>query len=184
MDPLLADIDLVQRVVAGDMAAAEELFVHRTQRDVEWLAWHYRYEDLPGALCLHLSEDDYRRLRTYRGLCPVKSWVRQVAARLCLQHVKDSARFEHHDNMGEILDHLGESAPFDDGGSDRAIVLNAIEALKAERERLILRMLVYEHKDLVEIANILGVTRSNADVIKHRAIANLRQILKEVGVNG
>jgi len=86
------DAVLVQEVCAGDDAAAERLFVDVCGQVIECLSKRFDYEDLLVDLYIHLSADNWRRLRTWRGESSIQAWITQVALRLCYQHVTRNSR--------------------------------------------------------------------------------------------
>jgi RNA polymerase sigma factor (sigma-70 family) len=177
----LSDRDLVERICTDDPEAAEELLLRRCGRAIAWLSRQYSYEDLLGHLYLHLREGNWRRLRTWRGDSPIVRWVEQVAVRICRRKVKDSRRFVSLEDGGYGL--LEEPGWRPDEQwlrtVERVRLLEAIEQLDAQRDRLVLLAAYFEGKDPDDIAAELGITRGNVDVIKHRALKRLRRMLED-----
>src|SRR5579871_6840815 len=87
-----AEVDLVRRTCSGDRAAAEELFLTVLGPMLGGIARQWNCEDLPDEFFVHLSEDNWRRLKTWSGKAPFKPWARIVARRLCNHMMKDSRR--------------------------------------------------------------------------------------------
>jgi len=81
-------VDLVNRTCNGDRAAAERLFTVVLGPTIAAISRYWRCEDLPDELFVHLSENNWRRLRTWSGKANLKSWIRIVARRLSVQMVK------------------------------------------------------------------------------------------------
>ena len=173
------DMTLVARVLINDGCAIEELFIQRCGQEIGFLSIRYRQDDLLGELYFHLSQDDWRRLRTWQGRSSIKCWVEMVAVRICLYRVKDFSRFEPLDNWVDILQ-------ADGFGSKEALVRNAeisdvleaIEKLETERDKTVMRSLLINEMDLNEIATELQISADQAYVVKCRAIKRVKQIIK------
>ena len=163
---------LVAQVVANDYEAIEELFIARCGTAIKFLSARFQYEELLGELYVHLCENDWRRLRTWQGRSSIKRWVEQVAIRICL-HMKDFRPTEPLENYEDVLQ-APEASP---QRADITDVLEAIERLDVDRDRLVMRMLLIEKKELSEVALELAISPNNAYVIKCRAIKRLRDLL-------
>jgi DNA-directed RNA polymerase specialized sigma24 family protein len=136
------EIDLVSRTCNGDRAAAEQLFAVVLGPTIAAISRYRRCEDLPDELFVHLSENNWRRLRTWSGKANLKSWIRIVARRLSVQMVKgwtrsislsDGEDRDVADGHDSVLDRLIES----ERGME---LLNAIERLESPRDQAVLRM--------------------------------------------
>lgn len=171
------DLSLIERVCAGDREAAEELFGIRIRRKISHLAKRCSYDDLPGELYLHLTEDNCRRLRTWKGDSSLDSWVQRVAINLSIQRLKKERRLVLYD-PDVMAEKWGVELDFNKGLL-RSDLLRAIEALSNVQERLMITLHVLQDKSIEEVATILRVTRNNADQIKRRAIKHLREKLTE-----
>src|ERR1700722_9429330 len=82
------EYQLVQRTCAGDREAARILFCELLGPLAEALGHRWNYPDLPNQLFVHLCENDWRRLRTWKGPGCVKGWARAVCRNLFLAEVK------------------------------------------------------------------------------------------------
>lgn len=168
------------RTCAGDRAAAETLFTTILGRVIDGVSRRWDYPDLLDELFVHLSENDWRRLRTWKGESSLEGWVRVVANRICSAAVQDRRRLVPLP-LGEERDFASE----EEHVIERMIreettvgLLEAIEQLDTPRDRLVLRMHYFDGRDLPQIAGDLGVPLSTVYVIKSRALARLRQRLK------
>jgi DNA-directed RNA polymerase specialized sigma24 family protein len=167
-----SDEDLVRRVCANDNAAAEELFIVRCGKTFAALSRQFRYDELLNDLYLHLREDDWRRLQTWENFGPLEGWMRKAAFRLCLHHAKSEGRLVAlpSDSFETLLASIFESP---DDYVLRAELLRAIEHLKDQRQRYLMRGALAD-RAIEEMAEELMIRRSYADVLKNRAIAELR----------
>lgn len=179
-DALARDRALVERVLSNDSAAATELLDVRCGPLIRYLARYYSYEDLPNALYIHLREDDWHNLRTWQGRSTLPGWIRQVGSNLCLGQLKGIPAFQPLEKVGNFISSDSGSP---DGPEARMRRLDLIKAVRTlpPRERFLIIQNVFRDRPLAEVAARLGVTRENADVIKHRAVQHLREYLLRKG---
>jgi DNA-directed RNA polymerase specialized sigma24 family protein len=174
---LQQDRYLIAKVVQGDASAIEELFCNRFGRSAVFLAarFHMAPHEILSDLYWHLSEDNWRRLRTWRGDASLKRWLELVSVRLSLKSVKDSARFTPLEELEGGLVNSEERQSATDA-AEISSVLEAINKLPSGKMRLVAR-LSFEGVDPVRIAEILNLKRGYVDTLKCRAISGLREIL-------
>jgi RNA polymerase sigma factor (sigma-70 family) len=174
------DRALVERVCNDDEDAIEDLLTLRCGSVLRYLSQQYRYEDLKNELYVHLKENNWRRLRTWQGRSPISAWVKQVAIHLCLKQVKGFAAFESLEKMAHIASHGSDGHHGYEISLRRLDLIKAIRALADPRERLFVIQHVFRDRPIQEVAESLGVSRENADVIKHRAVEHLREWLLRI----
>ena len=179
------EIDLVNRTCNGDRAAAERLFIVVLGPTLAAISRYWRCEDLPDELFVHLSENNWRRLRTWSGKADLKSWVRIVARRLSVQMVKgwtrsislsDGEDRDLADGHDSVLDRLIES----ERGME---LLNAIERLESARDQAVLRMYYFDSKSPSFIASKLACPIDRVYVIKTRAVKRLQHLLERAATD-
>jgi RNA polymerase sigma factor (sigma-70 family) len=175
--PVHADIPLWEAICAGGASALEELFVVRCGRMTEYLGRKYGFRDLPGELLLHLREDDWRRLRTWKGRSSLKTWVEQVAIHLCLKYAKETNRFKPLEHWNELEDATRRAETEERSRFSRLDALKAMNTLRNTQERNLLVLHILQGLPIAEAAGLMGITRGNADVVKHRAIRHMREAL-------
>ncbi|HEY2293577.1 MAG TPA: sigma-70 family RNA polymerase sigma factor [Thermoanaerobaculia bacterium] len=179
-DRVAQEAALVRRVCAGDRAAAAELFTTVLGATVNAVAQRWSYPDLLDDLFVHLSENDWRRLRTWQGRSSLQGWVRVICTRICREAVQGSTR------LAPLT--LGEDRAVVDPAEDvvdrlireesRLGLLEAIEQLDTPRDRLVLRLHYLQEHDLPAIATQLGIPLSTVYVVKSRALDRLRTKLQ------
>jgi RNA polymerase sigma factor (sigma-70 family) len=167
---------LVRRVCAGERAAAAELFTTVLGATVDAIAQRWNYPDLLDDLFVHLSENDWRRLRTWEGRSSLQGWARVICIRICREAVQGSRRL--------VPLTLGEDRAIVDPAEDvverlireesRLGLLDAIERLETPRDRLVLRLHYLQGCGLPDIAEQLGIPLSTVYVVKSRALSRLR----------
>jgi RNA polymerase sigma-70 factor (ECF subfamily) len=177
------DRALVERVAAGDAAAVREMFVERHGRSLSYLANRLGCEDLTNALLVYLAEDDWRRLRTWDGRCTFGYWLELVAVRFFLRHMKDERASAPLPVYELASDRDGEPGAELLRKERRAELLEALNKLPDDRERLAILLHYFDGLPLNEVARELHVSVANLYVIKHRALRRLRGILDGRGTD-
>lgn len=178
------DLLLVERVCANDPAAIEELFFDICGSMIGGIARDFSFEpeDLLGDLYVHLSADNWRRLRTWRGESSIKAWMRQVALNYCMRQVQDrnhvqslSDSDEADGSVDPILSELEDEI---DRVVDRVVLLQSIERVNNARYRYVLYQIL-DGKDNAQIASELGTTIDQGYVLRSRSIAALRRVWED-----
>ena len=176
-----ADRALVAGLVAGEPGAAET-FVRRYGPMIRNLAMN-RYHcdealalDLFQKLFLHLSENDWRRLRHWNGRGRLRSYLYTMAKRLLLEELelRGHAVSDHDiDDLSrrlesEFLAEPGEWIPAADREALIRCLREAMERLSF-KDRQLLRWRHWEQRKQREIAAIEGLSISNVGVSLMRA---------------
>ncbi len=172
-----ADRELRDRLCSGAPAAVHELLELRCGAMLGFLAFKFGFEDLKGELLLHLQVDQWRRLRTWKGESSLKTWVETVATRICLRRVKERRRFVPLEEWNELEVAVNRDRNEQEGMLARRDLLKAMALLPSDQERRLLALHALQGLPLAEVAQLMGITRGNADVIKHRAVKHMRQAL-------
>lgn len=171
------DFGLREALCSGDPAAQHELLVNRCGRMLAFLSRKYEWWDLPGELLLHLQQDDWRRLRTWNGNSSLKTWLETIATRLCLHRLKERRRFVPLEQWNELEGAMNRHLDGEEERFSRRDLLKAMALLKSDQERRLIVLHTLQGLPLAEVAALMGITRGNADVVKHRAIRNMRKAL-------
>ncbi len=199
-----SDYDLLKGCIAGERRAWHA-FVERFTRYVYFLirltakkhATEFGPEetaDLHNDLFLALLEDDCRRLRAYRGEngCSVRSWVRIITIRRCLDALRKRRRFVSLDAGGD--DEAPRAPVLTDDGPDplQALLAQAdaerraqLETLTeglSERDRLLLEMIYVRKMSADAIAATLRIKKGALYTRKTRLIKRLRALAVEAGL--
>ena len=187
------DRRLIAECVSGDRAASE-VFVRRFSNLVykavlytlrtRHVAYHEQdLEDLHNTIFLKLFEQGCKKLRQYEGRngCSLASWIRIVAVRTVLNHIRkkgvDAIRWRQKrvplDEMPEVRGNLAETWDLMDEADRKRMVQDGIRNLPP-RDRLFMKLHFDEGLPMEEIATALQISVQNAYTIKHRAIQKLR----------
>jgi RNA polymerase sigma-70 factor (ECF subfamily) len=169
---------LVLRAAQGDPGAFAELYeyhspairnyVHSVVRD------HQDAQDITHDVFFNALKAVGRY--THTG-APFSAWLYRIAHNLSINHLK--SRRKH--SPLEDADHLPTTKDHPESLAERAerkkVVRGAVASLKGHKRRvLVMRFFLgYDHTD---IARVLRKTEGAVRVIQHRALTELREILK------
>lgn len=199
-----SDYELLQGCIAGQRRSWNA-FVERFTRYVYYLirltakrhATEFGPEetaDLHNDLFLALIEDDCRRLRAYRGDngCSVRSWVRIITIRRCLDALRKRRRFV---SIDAAPDDEGPRGPVlvAEGPDPLESLLAAADAEKreqlttlteglSERDRLLLEMIYVRKMSADAIASTLRIKKGALYTRKTRLIKRLHALAVDAGL--
>ncbi|MFO7985903.1 MAG: sigma-70 family RNA polymerase sigma factor [Desulfatiglandaceae bacterium] len=196
MDSVKEDRRLLTKCLEGDREASA-LFVTR----FSGLIYHsVRYtlavrgipftrqdlEDFHNTIFLRLFEGDCRKLRQYQGKngCSPASWLRVVAVRIVLNHIRDSGLKStlrqdtpaHFLNLTTSDKEALEPLTLMEQAEQRQFLRDATKRL-SPRDRLFMKLYFEDGLGIQEVADALGISIQNAYTVKHRAIQRLRSHL-------
>lgn len=143
-------------------------------------------EDLHSLVFVKLFDRRCRKLRQYRGKngCSLASWIRMVAVRTFLDHLRQAkdalARPERvlplealpamETNVASALESL-------EAHEQRQILTAAMQTL-SPRDKLVIRMHCLEGYPLKQMAALLKVSEDNIHSIKYRAVQRLKEAVR------
>lgn len=138
-------------------------------------------ENVVQDLYARLYEDEFRRLRTFAGRCPLTLWLRSLAVRLALNTLRAETlrgRFG-----GGSLDDAplpAESRDGTAGAGEREEVsrLDALLGRLGPLQRTALRMFYYDGLSYKEISRALGVGVNTVGSLITRARDRLRSLIR------
>lgn len=191
---------LISGCVRGDQKACEELvrrfsrLVYRTVQQVLTVR-QVRFfpedlEDLHNTVFLKLFENRCKKLRQFQGKngCSLPTWVRIVAARIVLNHLRDRgkdliARERNRLSLEDIpeLDARTPNAWDLFQYTERRLLLEKGIQTLSPRDRLFMRLHFGEGLSLKEVARAMSISSENVYTVKHRAIERLKSVLPETG---
>ena len=187
------DRRLLSRCFSGDTKARETLVrqfsnlvyqaVQHTFRAKNVPFSRYDVEDLHNSIFLELFDNGCRKLRQYKGRngCSLATWIRLVAVRIVLDHLRKKGL--------DAIASQEKQIPIDEMFDLKAPQADALELVeKAEKGRLIhdavqylpprdrLFMKLHFEKDLplAQVAAAMQLSVNNAYTVKHRIINKLK----------
>jgi RNA polymerase sigma-70 factor (ECF subfamily) len=143
-------------------------------------------EDLTHEVFLALLRDDGRKLRTFagRGGCSFAGWLKVVAVRHAIDHMRRDARFVALDDdapgMLELRRSLRSVDPDPEeaaAGAETAERLADAVARLPPKDRVLVELHLVRGTSLDDVARVLGVTMNAAYVRKSRVLERLRRVL-------
>lgn len=171
---------------------AEWLEVQAAQRDpVMFRSLYERYyepvfrylynrsqdEDLAGDLCAQVFLKALQRLGdyTFQGV-PFSAWLFRIAANEIAGHYRQVQKTRivsvEEGGLHALVDEIEE----DHSEARRALLLSAMQSLK-EAELAMIEMRFFEQRSFKEIADILGITESNAKVKTYRILERMKGVM-------
>lgn len=194
----LADSELIKRCLSDGDIGAWETFVRRYSRLIwnsvhkTFLSYSFQYtnedvEDMYSALFLSLVENDFKKLRQFRGenSCAVSTWLTVVIVRMTIDYMRKDKR--HHVLKSDQEDgDIWESIPDTRYRADKLIEekqeresLEISMAGLSPRDEMIYDLLYNKGFSPEETAETLGLTASAVYSRKHRIIGKIKKATKE-----
>ena len=194
MNDSATDRELIAAVVSGDPEAAA-LFVERFFRFIVAIAGRYArtrrslLHNVPQIVIEQLWDDDFRRLRMWSGEGDFASYLAPIVKTRSLDYLATPwARRVVPSGLPGEGDH--DTGPFglpEDGpdahdallaGERKRLLLAAMDKLGA-RDRDVLDRRWIREESVPQIAEALGINDNAAHQAVHRALRNLRALLRE-----
>ncbi len=186
------------RTVSAEAMHAEWLEVQAAQEDVALFrplydrhyepVFRYLYNrsqdtELAADLCAQVFLKALQRLGdyTFQGV-PFSAWLFRIAANEVAQHFRQAqkARIVSMEEGG--LHTLTDEVAEDNSEAQRAALLQAMQTLK-ESELALIEMRFFEQRSFREIADILGITESNAKVKTYRILERMKGVMVQMNNN-
>lgn len=140
------------------------------------------YDEFVNELYVYLMENDAQKLRNFEYRSSVYMWIKILAIRYFIK------------KRGKMIDNYPQNPPYD--GPEPLCDEKNEETTKGDLERLfkqmptqryayVIRMLLIEELEPINVAEKMGITTANLYNIKHRAMAQLTRValndIKEYG---
>jgi len=172
-----ADNSIVDRYLAGDMTAFDELMI-RYERQIYRVCYRFvNNRDDAMDLAQEVFIKAFEHLPNFRRESSMKTWLYRIAMNHCINHVKKNAR-----EFVEITDNIG---------STRASVHSEMEKREQReqfrllvkrlppKQKAILEMRIHEQLSYEEIATMSGRSISTIKASVFFALEKLRKLVKE-----
>jgi RNA polymerase sigma-70 factor (ECF subfamily) len=172
-----ADDLVVERYLAGDMTAFDELMI-RYERQIYRICYRFvNNRDDAMDLAQEVFIKAFEHLGSFRRESSMKTWLYRIAMNHCINHVKKNAR-----EFVEITESVG---------STRASVHSDMEQREQQeqfrrlvkrlppKQKAILEMRIHEQLSYEEIATMSGRSISTIKASVFFALEKLRKLVKE-----
>jgi RNA polymerase sigma-70 factor (ECF subfamily) len=173
----------LERGRQGDEKAIPELFHYMYPHVSKWVHAHLPVresaEDLVQQVCVKVMS----KLDQFSGKVPFLHWVSRISVNTCLNQIRHEKRrpelrlADLSEEEAAVVEHLGASSSDLDAGEEvaaRDLVDRLLAGLSAA-DRLLMRMMYLEGRQIGEIADITGWNVSLIKVRAFRARAQLRR---------
>ncbi|MEL6638637.1 MAG: sigma-70 family RNA polymerase sigma factor [Bacteroidota bacterium] len=134
-------------------------------------------EALTADLCSQVFLKALQKIAKYefKGV-PFSAWLYRIASNEVAQYFRESAKNRMVSLETEHLDHLREEMEQEQGPQRREAMIKALDELRDVEVELI-EMRFFEKRPFKEIADILGLTESNAKIKTYRTLEKMKKII-------
>lgn len=172
-----ADADLVERYLAGDMTAFDELMI-RYERQVYRVCYRF-VENREDAM--DLAQDvfikAFEHLGTFRRESSLKTWLYRIAVNHCINHVKKNSQ-----DFVEVSEHTGKVASSIHAQLEDREQRDHFRRLVKQlppKQKAILELRINEQLSYEEIAKISGRSVSTIKASVFFALEKMRKLVKD-----
>lgn len=183
----MTDQEIIKGLIARDNRITEEFFFDKCRPlfcKIISLVFDYEvdYDEFVNELYVYLLENDAQKLRNFEYRSSVYMWLKILAIRFFIR------------KRDRMIDKNTKNPPYD--GLELIVSEEREEDTKGDLERLfkqmptqryvnVIRKLIIEDWEPMQLADKMGVTTANLYNIKHRAMAQLTRValndIKEYG---
>ena len=112
---------------------------------------------------------------TFQGV-PFSAWLYRIASNEVAQHYRSTQKNRIVSIEDYSLNSMLDEMETDDMAPFRSVLVNSLDELK-EGDLEIIELRFFEQRPFREVANILGITESNAKVRTYRVLERLKKIM-------
>jgi len=172
-----ADNSIVERYLAGDMTAFDELMI-RYERQIFRVCYRFvNNRDDAMDLAQEVFIKAFEHLSTFRRESSMKTWLYRIAMNHCINHVKKNAR-----EFVEITESVGStraSVHSDMEEREQREQFRLLVKRLPPKQKAILEMRINEQLSYEEIAAMSGRSISTIKASVFFALEKLRKLVKE-----
>src|SRR5215467_12297511 len=172
-----ADAELVERYLAGDMSAFDELMI-RYERQIYRVCYRF-VENREDAMDLaqEVFIKAFEHLPSFRRESSLKTWLYRIAMNHCINHVKKNAR-----EFVEVTEFTGSVRPSIQSELEQTEQREQFRRLVKylpPKQKAILEMRINQELSYEEIANMSGRSVSTIKASVFFALEKLRKLIKD-----
>jgi RNA polymerase sigma-70 factor, ECF subfamily len=172
-----ADAALVERYLAGDMSAFDELMI-RYERQIYRVCYRFvdNREDAMD-LAQEVFIKAFEHLATFRRESSLKTWLYRIATNHCINHVK-----KHTQEFVEVTEHtgsVGASVQSHLEDHEQREHLRRLVKQLPPKQKAILELRINEQLSYEEIAKISGRSVSTIKASVFFALEKIRKLVKD-----
>ena len=171
------DFSLVERYLAGDMTAFDELML-RYERQIYRVCYRFvENRDDARDLAQEVFIKAFEHLPTFRRESSLKTWLYRIAMNHCINHVKKNSR-----EFVEVDDNIGSTRPSihtEMEHREQREQLRRLVKRLPPKQKAILELRIHEQLSYEEIAKISGRSVSTIKASVFFALEKIRKLVKE-----
>jgi len=172
-----ADIHLVERYLAGDMTAFDELMI-RYERQIYRVCYRFvNNRDDAMDLAQEVFIKAFEHLASFRRESSMKTWLYRIAMNHCINHVKKNAR--EFVEISETIGSIPSSIQSDMEDREQREHFRVLVKRLPPKQKAILEMRINEQLSYEEIATMSGRSISTIKASVFFALEKLRKLVKE-----
>lgn len=172
----LSDLQLVERVKAGDVEAFSEL-ARRHEHIVYNLSYRFmRDSSLAEDMAQESLLKAFRLLRGFRGDCSFSTWLYRVTTSVCLTELNRQKRRGETELLPGHVERYSEKQP---EATDLPELVRRCVTMLPDRYATIMTLFYLEEVTYEEIAEIMEIPMGTLKTWMHRARHQLRKIVEK-----
>src|SRR6266498_1655786 len=174
-----ADAELVERYLAGDMSAFDELMI-RYERPIYRVCYRFvDNRDDAMDLAQEVFIKAFEHLAGFRRESSLKTWLYRIAVNHCINHVK-----KHSHEFVEVTEHTSSVRPMVHAQleeNEKREHFRRMVKFLPPKQKAILELRINEQLSYEEIARIAGRSVSTIKASVFFALEKLRELVKHPG---
>lgn len=182
----LADADLIQAVLGGDVASFEPLIARYQPKIFGAVRRYARRESEVEDIAQEIFIKAFQKLGSFRGDAPFEHWLMRLAVRTCYDFLRQHQR-NRELNVSDIsaddpefLERTGGQTAPDDRAKAAQTLVDTVLSQLSPPARLIITLLEIEDRSIKEISDLTGWSQPLVKVRAFRARAEMKKILARV----
>jgi len=175
-----ADAELVERYLAGDMTAFDELMI-RYERQIYRVCYRFvENRDDAMDLAQEVFIKAFEHLGSFRRESSLKTWLYRIAMNHCINHVKKHSQefVEVNEYTGSVMSSVQLQL---EEREEREHLRKMVQQLPP-KQKAILELRINEHLSYEEIAHISGRSVSTIKASVFFALEKLRKLVKDANL--
>ena len=172
-----ADNSIVERYLAGDMTAFDELMI-RYERQIYRVCYRFvNNRDDAMDLAQEVFIKAFEHLSSFRRESSMKTWLYRIAMNHCINHVKKNSR--EYVELKESVGSTRASVHSDMEDREQRELFRTLVKKLPPKQKAILEMRIHEQLSYEEIATMSGRSISTIKASVFFALEKLRKLVKE-----
>ncbi len=178
-----SDVDLIQRISAGDSTAIQVLYGRHHVKIFRFVMRFVKNEALAEELTNEVFLDVWRQAGRFEGKSAVSTWMLSIGRNKSISLLRKKRDEALDDRQAEqIADHGDDPELAAQKANKGELMRRCIEQLSDEH-REVIDLVYYHGKSVKEVAEIVEVSPNTVKTRMFYARKNLSGLLKEAGID-